>query len=384
MNTDSKVFLKKRFKDYYWGREVEAPGEVHRREFGVGTLEDKIRFRHKSFKTGKELNQYLKTEAPYYISYSVAYYEFPSQPMGDKRWLGADLIFDLDKPMELLNQTRLDEVKAEAVSLVGFLTDDFGFKGGEISVNFSGSKGYHIHVFSDEVKTLNQDARREIIDYVTGTGLDMEYFVRNVDGPAGVRFERGKAKAVAGSSVGPKPGSRGWAKRIYAVTEELINMPVEELEKIEGVGKKTAEKLAARRAQNMRFLGDGKWDLLWGEFKSGIKKQIYSKAVAIKDEDRQVTMDTSRLIRLPGTIHGGSGLVAKKVKDVSTFNPLVHALAFGKEKVGIILSSDVGVFQLGGGEYGPYTAGETASLEEYAAVYLLLKDKAEIASTSAP
>ena len=42
MNTDTKGFLKKKFKEYYWNNKVKEPSEIHKREFGVGTLEDKI------------------------------------------------------------------------------------------------------------------------------------------------------------------------------------------------------------------------------------------------------------------------------------------------------------------------------------------------------
>jgi DNA primase small subunit len=379
MNTDTKVFLKKRFKDYYWRHDVRAPSEVHRREFGVGTLDDKIKFRHKGFKTERELNQYLKTEAPYYISYSAAYYEFPMQPMADKVWSGADLIFDLDKPMELLNQEKLDDVKDEAVELVRFLADDFGFAKEEISLNFSGSKGYHIHVRSDEVKGLSGDARRELVDYISGTGIDIEYFIKQVEGQKGIKFERGKVKAVEGSRIGPKEASKGWAKRIYDVTEKLITSDQAELEKIDGIGRKTAEKLVSHRDQNLKFLREGRWDPIWSQLRGNIQEQIYSKAITIKDDDKQVTADTSRLIRLPDTIHGGSGLLAKRVTDVQSFNPLKDAVAFCGDPVDVRLTQDVGEFDMMGSKVGPFKTDQEENLKEYAAIYLMLKDKAEVA-----
>jgi DNA primase small subunit len=376
MNTDTKVYLKKRLKEYYWNHQVAAPAEVHRREFGVGTFDDKIKFRHKSFATEKELNQYLKTEAPYYISYSAAYYEFPSQEMAEKCWLGADLIFDLDKPMELLNQARMDEVKTEAIQLIDFLREDFGFSRSEISANFSGGKGYHIHVTSDDVKTLNGDARRDIIDYITGTGLDIAYFMREGDA-GGVTFKRGRIHGAGASRVGPKKDSTGWAKRIYDVTEELISMPTEELEMIDGIGPKTAQRIAENREKNMRYLAEGRWDALLDQLSGNIQRQIMSKTVAIKDADKQVTLDTARLIRLPDTIHGGSGLLARRVKDLDSFNPLTDAVAFKGGQMDAKVVADVGVFQLNGKDWGPYKAGERISVDECARVYLMLKDKAE-------
>ncbi|MBD3389052.1 MAG: DNA primase catalytic subunit PriS [Candidatus Altiarchaeales archaeon] len=378
MNTDTKVYLKKRFKEYYFRNRVDSPMDVHRREFGVGTLEDKIRFRHKSFTSGRELTQYLKTEAPYYISYSSAYYEFPeNQPMQRKNWLGADLVFDLDKPMDLLDHGKLEDVKEEAKCIVGFLEDDFGFTGKEIKVNFSGSKGYHIHVISDDVRSLNGEARREIIDYITGTGLDIEYFITEEETMRGITFKRGQSKGTAGRRIGPRKDSRGWARRIYDVAEELIAMPAEELVNIKGIGATTAEKHAADREMNLRFLREGRWDALFDRLKGPIQNLIYSKAVEIKDADKQVTLDTSRLIRLPDTIHGGSGLLARKVKDIDSFNPLMDAIAFKDGEVTARITSDVGTWTMMENRYGPYNAGEEVKLPEYAANYLMLKDYAE-------
>ena len=96
--------------------------------------------------------------------------------MPRKNWLGADLVFDLDAEGHSCGkftcQECLDKVKADAMKLIDeFLLPDFGFSKGEISVNFSGSRGYHVHVRSGSVMKLDREARREIADYVSGTGL---------------------------------------------------------------------------------------------------------------------------------------------------------------------------------------------------------------------
>ncbi len=377
MNTETKVYLKKRFKEYYWSHEVAAPSEVHRREFGVGTLEDKIKFRHKAFKSGKELGQFLRTEAPYYISYSAAYYEYPGQPMGEKCWLGADLIFDLDMPMPLLDHGRLEEVKGEAKALAEFLVEDFGFSPQDMRVNFSGSKGYHIHVVSEDVRTLSADARKEIVDYIAGVGLDVAYFIRETGGADGVKWGRTSPRVVSGGRVGPTAGSTGWAGRIYRVAESVIRMPPAKLMEFEGVGEKTAMKVAGNREHYLKLLADGRWDLLWAELRGGIQKSIYSEAVQVTDEDRQVTGDVSRLIRLPDTIHGGSGLLARRVADLDSFNPLTDAVAFTGGDVKARMLSDVGVFDLMGRRFGGYKASEDVALPECAGIYLMLKGLAE-------
>jgi len=374
----TKVFLKKRFKDYYWRSRVEAPPEVASREFGVGTLEDKIKFRHKSFQSEKELSDYLKTEAPYYISYSAAYYEFPkNQPIQSKNWRGADLIFDLDMPMPLLDAGRMQKVKDEALVLLDFLKTDFGFPSQDIRINFSGGKGYHIHVISERVRSLGGDERRELVDYVTGTGLSIDTFIHPVDSAEGLVFVRGKPKVSAARWAGPTKDSRGWARRIYDVTRKLITSSREELVEMEGIGPKTAEKIVENRERNIRLLEAGQWEALLSQFRSNIQKQILRNSVEITDDDKMVSIDTSRLIRLPDTIHGGSGLLAKRVRDFDSFNPLVDAIAFSGGGMRFRVVADTGKFDLNDTTFGPYKAGSEATAPECAAIYLMLKGNAE-------
>ena len=39
---------------------------------------------------------------------------------------------------------------------------------------FSGGRGYHIHIFDPKVLTLESPERREIVDYITGLGIDFD------------------------------------------------------------------------------------------------------------------------------------------------------------------------------------------------------------------
>ncbi|MFH1404214.1 MAG: DNA primase catalytic subunit PriS [Candidatus Altiarchaeota archaeon] len=380
METDTKIYLKKKFKEYYWRNDVPAPRDIRKREVGVGTLEDKIKFRHKSFKTEKEFRQYLKTEAPYYISYSIAYYEYPeNQPMTAKNWTGADLVFDLDREIQWLNNSDLEAVKREAVSLIGFLTGDFGISEDEVRLNFSGSKGYHIHVFNDGLRTLGSDERREIIDYVTGTGLDLDCFIREAESPAGITYRRGKPKLSGGSWIGPGRGGKGWPARIYSTTKSLLESDKDVLRKNYGLSPQAASKIVKNRDANLEFLENGKWDAVFG-VKSSLKKRVVEEFSVkdIEDADRMVTFDTTRLIRIPDTLHGSTGLKAAVVGDVDSFNPLVDAVVFGESEVPVIARADVGEFEMMGKVFGPYADGERVSPPEYAAVYLMLKGKADV------
>jgi DNA primase small subunit len=384
MNVDSKFFLRKRFKDYYWSHRVSAPSEVHRREFGVGTLEDKIKVRHKAFASERELETFLKREAPSYISYSSAYYEFPeNQPMSAKNWLGADLVFDLDAPMEYFSARVFDDVKRETLNLMDFLTDDFGFPREEVSVNFSGSKGYHVHVKSENVRCLSGDARRQIVDYVTGSGLDLKCFMKDV-GVEGFSSERmlGYVKSV-GVVRGPTAEDVGWARRIYGSVRDFIaNSTLEDFMRIEGIGQKRAKRLVEERKKNLKALDGGNWEGIRELTPKLLQRIVDERAVTLTgDADKMVTIDTSRLMRLPDTIHGGSGLLAARVNDLEVFNPLVDAVVFSEEETRIKPSKDMPEFDLMGGKWGPYRREEEVSVPEYVGVYLMLKDAAEIYRT---
>ncbi len=381
MNTDSKVYLKKKFKQFYWKNQIKAPKEVERREFGTGTLESKIKVRHKSFKTERELRGFLTREAPYYISYSSAFYQFPeNQPMERKKWLGAEVVFDLDKEIEYLNEKAFEEVREEAMNLVDFLLKDFGLQNKRIETNFSGGKGYHIHVSSAEVKELGRDERQEIVDYITATGFDLNcFFTREAVSGVSLKGRGGFHSRDSSTAVvrGPMEGDTGWGKRIFDVAFDLVSSDKLKLRREYGLRTKQAKILYDNRELNQRLLREGKWDALKGLTKHMREKIIERYAVSmVEDTDRMVTVDTSRLIRLPDTLHGGSSLIAKKVKNLESFNPLVDAVAFSDDEVSIRVKEKTPPFHMNENTF-KLNKGKT-KIPEYVAVYLLLKDKAEI------
>jgi len=389
MNIDTKIFLRKKFKEYYSENKIPAPLEIEQREFGTGTLDTKIKVRHKSFRTERDLWNYLRREAPFYISYSAAYYEFPeNQPMLTKGWLGADLIFDLDIGMDFFDSEKLERIKDETLNLLDFLLSDFGFSKSDFEVNFSGSKGYHVHVFNEAVKCLGNEERREIVDYVAGN-INFRDYLR-----------------VEGDKIfGPKKSDSGWPGRVYRGLYDLIrNSDKERLEGIKGIGDKKAELIYRDRERILGEIELGRYNYIPDivtvdisyiktpdpNVKVPVIKKVSSpivqkiidekavKTMAASDTDKMVTIDTSRLIRLPDSLHGGSGLIAKrvKIKDVEKFDPLTNAVAFGNEKIKINMGEKTPDFDLNGKRFRNLKG--VVEVPEYVGVYLLLKDKAEI------
>jgi DNA primase small subunit len=91
--------IKKAFREYYFNQSkaIEEPLKMEQREFGYMHFGQAGMLRHLSFKSMKELDAMLVREAPSDVYCSNAYYRFPTQqPMQEKQWLGADLIFDID------------------------------------------------------------------------------------------------------------------------------------------------------------------------------------------------------------------------------------------------------------------------------------------------
>lgn len=355
MNIQTKIYLKKKFKEYYQTHRILSPAEIEKREFGTGTLDRKIAVRHKSFVSGKELNNYLRREAPYFISYSTAYYEFPrNQPMETKNWLGSDLVFDIDIDMKFLNYKSMDVAKQETQKLIDFLTRDFSFSPSELNINFSGSKGYHIHLSSPCVLELGKNERREIVDYVTATGLNL------------------KKESL-------------WEKRIKNKFIEFIkNSSVSDFEKIKGIGKEKAQKIFDKKVDligQIERMGIGNVEGFLG-FREPIFNKIIDniKVSFTGNTDESVTADTSKLIRLPNTLHGGTGLIAKRVKkvnDFEKFNPLKEAVAFGDEEIKIkLIDENKIVFDMNGQKIE--VGGKCATVPMYAGVYLMLKGVCDV------
>ena len=181
-------FVKEKFREYYSNRQFELPSHPLLREYGFG-LEKKIDFRHKAFSSEKELREYFITQTPYYASFSVAAYEFPSaRPMAKKNFKWAQLVFDLDKQVnnvkhehnELFCIICLEQIRCDALRhYEDFLLGDFGFSKKDVSINYSGSKGFHLHVDCDAVNQLSSSARATIAFYAQAKDCRQTRFSKN-------------------------------------------------------------------------------------------------------------------------------------------------------------------------------------------------------------
>ncbi len=385
---DSATIVNNLISDYYRSAADLAPDRISEREFGVGNYDIKIAQRHMSFPSERELRNYLSANSVPYVSASAAYYRFPSaRPMDRKGWLGSELVFDLDvTDMDLACQRShgkswvcaicFDEVRKETARLIyDFLIPDFGFSESEIKVNFSGNRGYHVHVSSADILKLGAAARREITAYISGSGIEFGDLFR-VGSYATASDRAGK------KLLGPRPTDLGWKGKVAKKFTESLNAGIDSLVQI-GLDREIATKIYRKKELMKLGLNSGNWDMIAG-IKS--KEQVWKRMLETMDIaqgdriDSNVTNDPSHLLRLANSIHGGTGLIAKKLRsprELYRFDPTKDAIAFRKGFATIDANTTFEL-RMNGQKFGPY--GGRIRVPIYVAAYLYLKGYAKIAA----
>jgi len=394
------------FAKHYREAPLAMPERFARREFGFMFFDRDFMMRHLSFPSRASLKSYLVEQVPAHAYHSCAYYEKPDAPtMAEKKWLGADLIFDLDADhvegtKGLPYEQMLVRVREEVIRLIDeFLLDDLGFSEDELRIVFSGGRGYHVHISSPKVIKLTSHERREIVDYITGTDLDLDWVFPSIP------FEASRFKDRPGLAYKrnmPTVEDGGWRKRIRMGIDTLL----EDLEKMEP--EKAAALLAGMVSQSNKDIGrktiDGMYKDLFGgsSGKRGIDRmraentfeifsqkrhadaflEIVGMKVKMKmrgETDEPVTSDIKRLIRLPSSLHGKTGFEVVPISrdDLTDFDPFEDALprAFGDSTVEVRCGKPVDV-RMRGRSYS-LDSGKN-KVPEHVAVYLICRKLASI------
>jgi len=400
-------FIVQKFTEYYRDNAniIPLPTSYKNREFGFILFDKGGMLRHKAFVEPRFFRDFIKSITPSDVYHSAAYYKQPSREMGKKGWIGADLIFDIDfdhlrtpckveheywtcercdqvgvgkhpsvcsqcggskfKMVAWLCETCLETAKSEALKLIDFLINDFGFPPHDIEVCFSGHRGYHIHIEREEIKQLDQDARKEIVDYVLGTGLKV-----SLHGLMEVRRRTGH------KVIGPDLNSPGWGGKIAkGVYDILVTYNIQQLNEINGINKNMASLIYSQRDKIFKTWNNGN---SWGSIK-GIGIKTWEKLVETSVDNQSVNIDTvvtidiHRLIRMPLTLHGKTGLKVISIpsKSLERFDPFREAVAFSKGTLKVYVLA-AHRFRIGEDIYGPYRR-EIVKLPMAAAIYLFCK-----------
>ena len=336
MDERTRLYLRGRFGDHYRRAEITPPPGANEREWGyIPFSEGGTRMvRHRSVLDLGRIDDFLSRERPRHVYFSTGRYDDPGAgSMGEKGWRGSDLIFDLDAdhlpgvtPGEDSYAEMLATCKGALYKLLSFLEEDFGFS--DLTVVFSGGRGYHVHVRDEAVQRLEREGRREIVDYVRGIGLDLEALI-STETVAGL----GRKTPAEKRSLDTRGG---WSRRahegVIALVEEVSGMDeeraIERLREFEGVGEGRAEAALRTMTENRAAIEAGNVDVHPAFFP--IVRQVAAERVKTQNApiDEPVTTDTNRLIRLPGSLHGGSGLSVLRLdrEELPGFSPLADAV----------------------------------------------------------
>ena len=362
MNDGTKAWLRQAYKEFYFrGADgVEFPDEVESREFGYIPFGGGM-VRHLSFKSkGEALAEVLK-QSPSSVYCSNARYEYPSRPIEEKGWRGAELIFDIDatdivtsckkghdlwycekchssgklpRPQKCPKcggpavefhgtcETCLDAAREHAVRVIGFLVDDFGVRRDAVRLYFSGNRGYHLHVHDGRFELLDQQARGEIAEYVRGSSLPPSQSIAS-------SMRRRPPTGPTGS---------GWTRRITGYVD-------------------------ARRQDYP------------GTLQKLVSEAIVSQRALV---DSSVTTDIHRVFRLAGTLHGETGMSKARVDSISEFDPQEDPVVLSAKPVKIRVEF-YPRFRMKHQEFGPFATPQEVELPTFAAVSILTRGLGEIA-----
>jgi DNA primase small subunit len=362
LNEATKAFLRSAYKEYYFRRSeaVEFPEEIQSREFGYIPFGGGM-VRHLSFKNRGEAQAEILKQSPSSVYCSNARYESPTQPIEEKGWLGAELIFDIDatdiptpckrghdlwycekchssgrlpRPTKCPKcqgptsefhgtcEVCLGAAKDHSLRVVDFLTDDFGVDRGSIRLYFSGNRGYHLHVFDGRFDLLDQSARGEVADYMRGDSLPPSQTL---------------ASTLRRKPAGTGPQGEGWTRRITGYVDQR-----------------------------------------WPGF-DGTLRKLASEAVTSQRAlvDSSVTTDIHRVFRLAGTLHGNTGMSKMRIESMSGFDPQTDPVVIGSKPVKLKVDF-YPRFKVKGTEFGPFKS-EDAELPAYAAIPILTRGLGEVA-----
>lgn len=346
---ESIKYVEVLFRNYY--RNYFNPPNIPRvenREFAYQPFNSQSMIRHMGFRDWSELRNFIIERNPRNLYISSAYFRNPSiNDMEAKGWLGADLVFDIDgdhlptencRGVELITIECLNDALNEVRKLIDILIYEFGIDEGNIRLTFSGHRGFHVHVEGPEdVISLTQDERRLMVDYLIGkVDLTRQVLIN--------QLRKTRLLEI------PQLSEPSQLHRLYGSIGRVI-------------------KAASR----------------YGKVTVGL---IRSKAGELNADlaihiDEVVTIDTNRLMRLPNSLHGKTGLSAIElsIRDLDSGIEAVlnKAIVFRKGHPRIRLVKELPISRVLGEDIHIKRPNDEGDVPTYVAVYLILMGIAQLA-----
>lgn len=370
----SIIYISRLFKTYYSKATIFLPSDIDKREFAFQPLGKDTYIRHLSFSSEQEVRRYLVENTPANAFYSSALFLFPHiKDMEQKVWLGSELLFDIDADAlpgcegtiksvclncgfsypgikecprcgsrnvveaESVSNECLSKAAIQTAKLIDVLKKDFGFT--QITVTFTGNRGFHVKVTCNkDCMKLTSEERREIASYIKGLGLDLNL----------LHIPRGGKKEK--SRYIPHPTDGGWRGRIGWEAYNKYNLD-----------------------SNKKYTIN---DLILMNIEYNVDELVKNAIIYI---DEKVTMDIHRLVRIPGSLHGKTGLPSVLLSPDSLVDFQVSCdISPFKGKTTIIPLvdlSDILIFD----KMIDLKKNEKTTIEHCYAIFLLLRGLARLA-----
>lgn len=349
------------FRSYYvrFNFDSKYIPNLNKREIAIWPFNSQTLIRHISFKEFQDLKRYLIRNVPMHLYYSIANYEYPSNPnMEDKRLIDAEVVFDIDidhvnTSCKLTHDTWickscnntgygyaekcdkcgsltvdkksfvcnncLEVAKSEVLKLIeDYLFSDFGLTKGEIQIFFSGNRGYHVHIINKDFALLDSRARNMLVDYIKGISVKIQ--MKEI-----LKKKRSKLGGIS---------SKGFFGRFSEVIYDKINNKSFEDWKKFGLEEERIKKLQENKRQIVEELKKEICDFSFLNIFGKLKEKFIQECLreTIVDIDERVTVDIHRLIRFPNSLHGKTGFKVTPVEynELYKFDPFADALVFIK------------------------------------------------------
>jgi len=348
MDEKTTAFLRKAFREHYFKHhgDVETPTMIESREFGYIPF-GKGMIRHLSYKSPGELAADLVKQAPSSVFCSNGVYSNPVLSMDEKGWKGAELIFDIDA-------SSIPTACRAKHSFWACKTCGKIIRLAERPTRCPKCEGTNLaqlHWSCSECLAATKDHVFRLIEFLTkdfGVTRDSikVYFSGN----------RGYHLSVADERFeGMDSASRAEVAN-YIKGTGLLRPQTSDHAPSGGWLERVATASASNDGQPLRL------ETVVNAFGSRV--------------DESVTTDIHRIFRMPGTLHGNSGLLKMRVNDLEGFRPEYDPVVLGDEQVTLSVQGSP-VFSLKGNTFGPYSS-EEPELPMYAAVYLMTKSLARV------
>ncbi|WP_338601884.1 DNA primase small subunit PriS [Sulfolobus tengchongensis] len=256
--------IKNFFRQYYSNANLELPKDMELREFALQPFGSDTYIRHLSFVSIDELKNYIvNVNIPLHLFYSSARYQLPAaKNMDEKGWMGSDLLFDIDADhICQLRSIRFCPICGSEVSSEKCERD--------------GSEAIEYTEMTNECINRGLDEARKLVDIIENDfGLKPKVYFS---------------------------GNRGFHVQVDCFGDCALLDSDERKEIVEYVMGVGVPEYPA---------GDDTAPGWVGRRNRGIKGV---------EVDEQVTIDTKRLIRIPNSIHGKSGLIVKELNSIDDF-----------------------------------------------------------------